>query len=48
MKLNNSEQTNYWYQYMGVVNIYNAFDSACEAMNGADKDELSRCPCKTW
>lgn len=48
MKLNNSEQTNYWYQYMSVVNIYNAFDSACEAMNGADKDELSRCPCKTW
>lgn len=46
MKLRSDEQTNYWYQYINSALIYNAWDSACEAMNGADKDKY--CPCKTW
>lgn len=47
MTLKDNEQTSYWYQYMNSALIYNAFDTACEAMNGADKDKQS-CPCKTW
>lgn len=38
MKLKNSEQAAYWYRYIDTALIYNAWDSACEAMNGADKD----------
>lgn len=38
MKLNNSEQASHWYHYIDTALIYNAWDSACEAMNGADKD----------
>ena len=38
MQLHKSEQAQYWYRYMNTVLIYNAWDSACEAMNGADKD----------
>lgn len=28
----------YWYQYMETVLIHNAWDTTCDAMNGADKD----------
>lgn len=38
MVLNRSKEAAYWYQYMDTVLVFNAFDSACEAMNGADKD----------
>ena len=38
MKLNQDENTAYWYQYITTALIYNCWDSACEAMNGADKD----------
>lgn len=38
MKLSKSEDAAYWYQYIDTALIYNAFDSACEAENGADKD----------
>lgn len=38
MKLNASEECSRWYQYMNTVLIYNAWDTACDAMNGADKD----------
>lgn len=38
MKLCKSEEAAYWYQYITTALIYNAWDSACEAMNGADKD----------
>ena len=38
MKLRNDENTSYWYQYISTVAIMNAFDTACDAMNGADKD----------
>ena len=38
MKLRNDENTSYWYQYISTVAIVNAFDTACDAMNGADKD----------
>ena len=47
MKLNCNDEVNYWYKYINSVLIYNAWDSSCEAMNGADKDKQS-CPCKTW
>lgn len=38
MKLANSEEISHWYQYITTVLIYNSWDSACEAENGADKD----------
>lgn len=38
MKLCKSEEAKHWYQYISTAAILNAFDSACEAMNGADKD----------
>ena len=38
MRLNNSTDVQHWFKYMSVINIFNAFDSACEAMNGSDKD----------
>ena len=38
MKLSRSEQAAYWYRYIDTVLIYNAWDSATEAENGADKD----------
>lgn len=38
MKLNNSEQAQHWYQYITTAQIFNAWDTACDAMNGADKD----------
>lgn len=38
MKIANNEDVKYWYQYIETALIYNAWDSACEAMNGADKD----------
>ena len=39
MRLNNSDEARHWYQYITSAQIYNAWDTACEAMNGADKDE---------
>ena len=47
MKLCDNEDTRHWFQYIKTALIYNAWDTACEAMNGADKDRLKR-PCKTW
>ena len=38
MRLNKSDKAAYWYQYIKSALIYNAFDTSCEAMNGADKD----------
>ena len=38
MKLNKSEEAAHWYQYIKTAAILNAFDTACDAMNGADKD----------
>lgn len=38
MKLNKGELAQHWYRYIKTALIYNAWDSACEAMNGADKD----------
>lgn len=38
MELCNNEKTTHWYKYIDTALIYNAWDSACEAMNGADKD----------
>lgn len=38
MRLQKTPEALLWYQYMTTVLIYNAWDSACEAMNGADKD----------
>lgn len=38
MKLCLNEQANHWYQYIRTALIFNPWDSACDAMNGADKD----------
>lgn len=38
MKLSKSKEAAYWYRYIDTALIYNSWDSACEAENGADKD----------
>lgn len=38
MKLVNNDEVAHWYQYITTALIFNAFDTACDAMNGADKD----------
>lgn len=38
MKLCKSEEAAHWYQYIETALIYNCWDTACDAMNGADKD----------
>lgn len=38
MRLNKSDQCLYWYQYINSALIYNAWDTACDAMNGSDFD----------
>lgn len=38
MRLVDNEDTRYWYQHITTALIFNAFDTACDAMNGADKD----------
>lgn len=38
MKLNNSADAAYWFRYVTTAQIFNAWDSACEAMNGSDFD----------
>lgn len=38
-KIANNEQTNKWYQYMDTVTIFNAWDTSCHALNGADFDK---------
>lgn len=47
MKLNKSAEAEHWYQYIRTAAILNCWDTACDAMNGADKDKLQDCPCKT-
>lgn len=38
LKLNKSNECLYWYKYINTAIIMNAWDTACDAMNGADKD----------
>lgn len=38
MKLASREEIEYWYRFMDTVAILNAWDTTCDAMNGADKD----------
>lgn len=38
MKLNYGSEQAYWFRYITSALIFNAWDTACEAMNGADKD----------
>lgn len=38
MKLRNDEEVAHWYQYITTAIVLNAWDTACDAMNGADKD----------
>lgn len=38
LKLKDVEETRHWYQYITTAIILNAFDTTCDAMNGADKD----------
>ena len=47
LKLNKSEEAAHWYQYIDTAAILNCWDTTCDAMNGADKDNSQNCPCKT-
>lgn len=38
LKLRNDEQTGYWFRYIRTAIILNAWDTTCEAENGADFD----------
>lgn len=38
MKLCFSELVRYWYRYIETAMVYNSWDTACDAMNGADFD----------
>lgn len=38
MKLSRSDDAAYWFRYIKTAAILNAWDTACDAMNGADKD----------
>ncbi len=38
MKLNTDKESAYWYRYIDTALILNAFDTTCDALNGADKD----------
>ena len=38
LKLNSSDDVMHWYQYITTAIILNAWDTTCDAMNGADKD----------
>lgn len=38
MKLRNDDEVAHWYQYITTAIVLNAWDTACDAMNGADKD----------
>lgn len=38
LKLNKSDETAYWFRYIKTAAILNAWDTTCEAENGADKD----------
>ena len=38
MKLNKSQAALYWFRYIDTALIYNAWDSACDALNGQDYD----------
>lgn len=38
MKLNKSNEARHWYRYIQTASILNCWDTACDAMNGADKD----------
>lgn len=37
VRIANSDATREWYRYMNTVTIFNAFDTMCMALNGADK-----------
>ena len=47
LKLNKNENAAYWYKYIKTASILNCWDTTCDAMNGADKDNSQNCPCKT-
>lgn len=48
LRLNKTDEVQHWYQYITTASILNCWDTSCDAMNGADKDILQNCPCKTW
>lgn len=39
MKVANGEEVQHWFRYIKTALIFNAWDTACDAMNGADKDK---------
>lgn len=38
LALRKDEEVRHWYQYITTAIVLNAFDTTCDAMNGADKD----------
>ena len=46
-KVTHDENMDFWYQYDKTGIILNSWDTTCDALNGADKDKMSHCPCKT-
>lgn len=38
VKVHNGEKASYWYRYMKTCTIFNAWDTACAALNGCDFD----------
>lgn len=38
LRVVNTEESKYWYQYMDTIFIVNAFDTTCQALNGMDWD----------
>ena len=38
LRLNNSPECQHWYQYITTAILLNAWDTTCDAMNGADMD----------
>jgi len=38
LNLKNTEEMQYWYQYMQTITIFNSWDTTAHALNGLDKD----------
>lgn len=47
MKIAYDPEKAFWYKYIKTCMLLNSWDTTAEALNGADKDKLGICPCKT-
>lgn len=48
LKCVTNDEINKWFRYISTCMLLNAWDTTCDALNGADKDLKIFCPCKTW